>query len=413
MSWAELLTRVKSAAVWRQLLATARNALTHPAANPRTTALVAGVILVAVLLVVVLLVLLMPARDEATYEDEQDAEEPPSDEERERDGTSREEERGSADHEDAANERVSAPRKPRRRVPGNVWTLAGVLLAIAALVSAWSVTSSDAYCAGNCHSGTAVVEQRAKDPHKTVGCVACHEDPLPLGVVDVPVSRIGHLVESVRRVQRSGVTIVPVRRCLACHRDILGRTITVGPVRMSHAEPQRAGMTCDDCHTDTGHGGNVDPGAAMSECVVCHDGRKARNTCATCHTKDAYLAAAASVPFEKVYLGPPTDCGGCHAQTTCDACHGIRMPHSEEFKAQAHARFAAFDKKQMCWKCHSALDCTKCHERFGAIAGHGAAWKDQHKLNPPGSACACHQTKEKVPLTSFCDLCHAPSTVTH
>ena len=71
-------------------------------------------------------------------------------------------------------------------------------------------------------------------------------------------------------------------------------------------------------------------------------------------------------------------CSGCHdEERDCDPCHGLRMPHTTEFKLHAHARAAAVDiwynGGKACGRCHtdSRNPCGRCHSELMGAA-HGA-----------------------------------------
>ena len=85
---------------------------------------------------------------------------------------------------------------------------------------------------------------------------------------------------------------------------------------------------------------------------------------------------------------------------SCDACHGIRMPHSEEF-LRTHPRYSGFDLKEQCFEqCHTQQDCGKCH---GAWSSHPPSFKQDHQRYPKDAACSTCHSKHEGPM---CDLCH-------
>jgi len=103
------------------------------------------------------------------------------------------------------------------------------------------------------------------------------------------------------------------------------------------------------------------------------------------------------------------DCGGCHAQDTCDACHGLRMPHTREFRLTGHARPGVediwFNGGKTCSKCHNETrrPCTACHQ---AMPSHGLTWSKYHRGDPKG--CSCHARTEHLYGRVICELCHEP-----
>ncbi len=318
----------------------------------------------------------------------------------------------------------SAPGRATRpaRTP---WILIG-LLAAAALAVGYVGTGTDEFCA-SCHGNLATAHiaagsQDATDTaargaiHAKVRCVRCHEDPLPLGVASNVAARVRFGIRyATGSDPAGGAGAVPSRRCLGCHRSVLERTVesTDTGVRMSHAEPVRSGVPCVDCHKNAGHR-DAAQGVSMNTCVTCHDGTKAPAECATCHTKDTAFAARSRRTFSFVHLPPVTDCGGCHDQRTCDACHGLRMPHPQDFLDGEHARQAGFEKKQLCWRCHTYVECGKCHSvkapGLGAW-GHGTGdwWRKEHGRSTPqgGQAgCGCHGRSPYARAGNYCKACH-------
>lgn len=305
------------------------------------------------------------------------------------------------------------------------WVVIGILAA-AALVLGYVGTGSDEFCV-SCHAevaarpaaagsqdATVTVAQEAF--HAGIRCVRCHEDPAPLGVPSSVAARVRFGILYMTGSDPSdGVATVPARRCVACHRSILDRTVesTETGVRMSHVEPVRAGVPCVDCHKNAGHL-DIAQGVSMNTCIMCHDGVNAPAECSACHTKDTAFAARSRRTFSFVHLPPVTDCGGCHDQRTCDACHGLRMPHSQEFLNGEHARQAGFEKKQLCWRCHTYVQCGKCHavKPPGQGAwGHGTGdwWRNEHgRVTPKGAqaGCGCHGRSPYARAGNYCKACH-------
>jgi hypothetical protein len=106
------------------------------------------------------------------------------------------------------------------------------------------------------------------------------------------------------------------------------------------------------------------------------------------------------------------DCGGCHDQTACDSCHGIRLPHTQEFMAYAHAREGVediwYNGGRTCAKCHNdaSRPCTLCHK--GRFPSHGTKFAPIHSNgSPTGVGCDnCHAEMSYRPGRNFCELCH-------
>ncbi len=290
-------------------------------------------------------------------------------------------------------------RLPRRALGG-----LAVALTLGAALATHHVAGSQTYCAESCHHGERVLESMSSGPHATVACVACHEDRAAILAPGYTLLRVAHAASALSPAGPSYPVPPPTRACASCHSAALSGVVEAADrgVRMVHEHPVAAGMSCHECHEGVGHG--QPSSVPMSRCLPCHDGRTAPMECGTCHIKEPGAAASSAVPkrvFGRVRLGPVEDCGGCHDQRACDSCHGIRMPHTTVFKEGAHAREAAFARKQKCWKCHDERqDCGRCHGDFNA---HGEDFAQTHRTFDPDSPCdGCHRGH----TGSFCDRCH-------
>jgi nitrate/TMAO reductase-like tetraheme cytochrome c subunit len=403
------------------LLGTLRDALAGPSPNPTVAFALLALLTIAVLLALVLLLLAftrpVPTDRDDTLEDAD-----------ERAGA----QPTQADADDyeypelvsgGTASRIAEPEegngygggggRRRRRIAG---TWVAVAVAATLLAVSFAATSTDRYCTGACHAHQAAVQAHARDTHVGVACVTCHEDASIAGAFGAPFARTGHVLRRV--VSGLGSRMAPVSSgsCLGCHSGIRGRTVSVTAldIRMSHDAPLAAGMSCADCHTGTGHDSGAPAAPGMTTCAPCHDGETAASSCTTCHPADASRARRPSDArrvYATVKLDPMTECGACHDQTACDACHGMRLPHTAEFKAWSHARAASFDGRKACQRCHTTSDCTKCHPEVavGTAAPHPADWKTSHQSQPGNSACECHWRRLPDAGRSrgtYCLVCH-------
>ncbi|GAB4288862.1 MAG: hypothetical protein Kow0067_14630 [Coriobacteriia bacterium] len=302
--------------------------------------------------------------------------------------------------------------EPRRRAPSWVLGSATVpLLVVLAVLAGYVATGTDAYCATLCHSSSEAVIAAAEIDHAS--CVSCHEQPGLWGAVDNLSSRTRMVVREMQSdASDVRVTLHP-SGCLRCHGAVLD-TVTEGPtgVRMSHREPVSAGMSCTECHRTVGHTERRSE-ATMSQCLPCHDAERASADCETCHVLDPLTEGIASEESTKtlgsgrvVYPTVPIDrreCGGCHDEANeCDTCHGLRMPHSEEFIEGEHAQAAAFERKDLCYRCHEVWECNPCHRNFNA---HGPNWKSEHRASAWDAGCTCHQFRSDRDYP-ICYRCH-------
>lgn len=320
--------------------------------------------------------------------------------------------------------RVLTPAERRARLAGTV------AVTIASLTAAWLLagltTGSELMCV-SCHGSdmphTERLSEESTDPHVDVSCVRCHEPGGITGSLTYSVpSRVTHFAQGIAGAEQVRGYGAPVASaaCARCHGAELRETVTVEArgVKVSHAEPLDAGAVCLDCHemqSATGVVGTFTVG--MAPCLRCHDGEQASAECAYCHTKDIAYAVNVNIEPQPKPLVPDKRCGSCHDQTACDACHGIRMPHSAEFITSEHPRTATLDiwynGGRTCKKCHTETrnPCTSCHRKLGP--GHPiSAWPRIHGLGGPDvganrAAClGCHGYLVGIQGRNFCGVCH-------
>ncbi|MHB8924869.1 MAG: hypothetical protein ACYC5I_06225, partial [Coriobacteriia bacterium] len=271
-----------------------------------------------------------------------------------------------------------------------------------------------------CHGDSAhVTTQEANDPHEATSCIRCHEGGGPVASYTTGAPRrVAHIVSGMVQGRSSGTYgYVGSSGCTACHGAYISQTWIdkAKGVKMSHVEPLDAGAQCLDCH-QTRDGVLGTATTKMQPCLRCHDGTDAPAECSYCHVGDFALAVTGrSVPStataQRLVSNP--QCGGCHSQETCDACHGIRMPHTPEFMQYAHAREGVedlwFNDGKACGKCHYEGNraCTSCHK--GSFLSHGTKFRLRHGTSGgSGTGCdSCHGEMAFRNGRDFCvDLCH-------
>lgn len=297
------------------------------------------------------------------------------------------------------------------------WVAVPILVLSAAVVLAGFTTGSRASCL-SCHEKNPHAEAGALDPHADVTCVSCHEvgGPLSRSTVLLP-ARINHFfADTDAKLPQPYGRPISSATCRGCHLDALSgiTTNSARGIRNKHKEPLEAGAQCVDCHA-LASGVVSNQTVGMESCLRCHDGDQAAAECDTCHSEDP-ARAIRSVPETAGALAARQvenpQCSSCHDQQAegCDKCHGIRLPHTEEFMAYAHARPGVEDLwdngGRGCGKCHyeQRRPCTKCHERF---ISHGQSWSESHGIGISYRApCACHQQKAYMRGRQFCALCH-------
>ena len=296
-------------------------------------------------------------------------------------------------------------KKSRKKFWGIVGLIACFFLFAIASFSLFYTSSPD-YCK-TCHEMRPEHESWKKNSHANVTCLACHQKPGPIGWADIKIriSRMA-LLKTAKRYEKPITTTVNDVSCNQCHDPTRRKTVRNYGIKMSHKEPLEAGFRCTDCHNTAGHGKNV-VGAhypSMNDCIQCHTGEKISTDCNLCHTKDVGTKPRAqSADYPKVHLAPPTNCRGCHSIEPCTDCHGLEMPHPQNFREpEVHAKLAAFERKKTCQKCHDDQMCDRCH-RF---PGHNeASWRVEHGPKAQGEFKAgclnCHNRSR-----DFCGLCH-------
>jgi hypothetical protein len=306
----------------------------------------------------------------------------------------------------------------RRVAEGLVWLLVvGIVWAIGGWVSA-----EDTLCI-SCHADDAPHAARldgsAEDPHAAVACVECHETANVWALVSTAVpARAEHFIAGFMVESRAAGYGRPVKAstCSSCHAEQLRGVLedTERGLLMEHAQPLEAGAACLDCHALRDGTGIVNRfTVGMTTCLRCHDAQKASAECIYCHTRDVAYAMQSRATPKPAVLVSGIDCGGCHEQETCDACHGTRMPHSTEFMGAGHAREAAediwFNGGRMCARCHTDTrrPCTTCHQ--GTFPSHGSpSFAYEHQLaSPNGTGCDhCHGYNQWIRGRNFCAICH-------
>jgi len=149
-------------------------------------------------------------------------------------------------------------------------------------------------------------------------------------------------------------------------------------------------------------------------CVDCHT---ALQPLPTSHTAGDWLHAGLTVTAYPDTHAVPTaahalsaqksidSCDVCHgpggiAAAFCANCHGIEMPHPDQFKTN---HVSGRNTPQVCANCHKAAElCSDCHHK-GAI--NGTPWQRQHPATVAADGAQpcfeqCHQDKQ------FCVDCH-------
>jgi len=255
-------------------------------------------------------------------------------------------------------------------------------------------------------------------------------------------------------------------QCVQCHAGY--KKINPSPgMKIDHDAHKEAGVNCTTCHNRVAHretgeltlAGNskhADFGQ-MEGCFRCHSQEapaEAPGKCSACHTEDFELvpqthatpafytpygdstghaklatedrqrlaevaaekegeaegetaakAHGAEPGHELPSIEQVSYCGQCHAQSFCDSCHGMEIPHPAAFRKDHSA--AANMKPESCGKCHADSKtasanqefCSDCHHKVGDTA---KPWFPQHPALATKDAKGCLQCHTSM----YCETCH-------
>ena len=392
-------------------IAAVRDVIRDPTANSSLSlALLAAVVFAVVLLVVFVLMLITPSRKKVVKVRRYSGPRP--------EGTVAPSAAPAAGTEGAA-----AGKPPSRLFMALTSSAMIITLVVLAAIGAYVATSTDAYCAKTCHVSSPAAKSGLEIDHTS--CASCHGTGGVFGVFANVSDRVRMLWSyGIGRSPKRATVAVDSYSCLRCHRDVESEIVTSqAGVLMSHEEVNEAGQPCSECHAATGHVEDAFT-ASMATCLPCHDSKTASSECSTCHTSDpgsvSFLAeqkreslGSGGIVYPAVRASS-RDCGGCHDQPKeCDWCHGMRMPHTPQYKEGGHAIAAAFERKLVCWTCHDPQFCgaSGCHaSAFDPETGnttHGVNWPQEHKAASWDAGCICH-TQRSDRTAPICTLCHAP-----
>jgi nitrate/TMAO reductase-like tetraheme cytochrome c subunit len=128
--------------------------------------------------------------------------------------------------------------------------------------------------------------------------------------------------------------------------------------------------------------------------------------------EEAYAAGGGSSVWEGKIpsMGEVNYCSTCHAQSFCFDCHGMEMPHPEEFKTKTHPELVA-TAADKCDYCHQTTEtnflfCNDCHHGSASNWEYdpAVAWQTQHAETVTANGVdgcleVCHEKQ-------FCLDCH-------
>ncbi len=206
--------------------------------------------------------------------------------------------------------------------------------------------------------------------------------------------------------------------CTDCHGD-LDKVFKEGKVpelsKFTHEMHFGKGVSdCSVCHVPDTHMPDRINKPTMSRCFTCHGTTKTsivQSTCETCHPpgieqKPTSHLTSTWLPggHAKAAREDQFACLTCHQESFCTSCHGLEMPHPEDWATELHA-VTYFDNPATCEQCHPQPPdqhdfCDKCHHPTGP---DDVAWRAFHPTaiaNRGASNCfQCHSDQT-------CRTCH-------
>jgi len=242
-----------------------------------------------------------------------------------------------------------------------------------------------------------------------VGCETCHVDIATSTRVRDDNFPTGSACDSCHGPQHAPDLAAPDRKCEMCHAGMKDGQVVAAvktpPAKLhfNHKMHLSRGASCETCHGDMS---KVRLATTLqlpreADCVACHDGLQAPDTCGTCHPtgpggrlvtrRDDKPNTPPLVPSARSSWGAshtlefvrdhtaqakanPALCENCHHPDDCQTCHnGAVRPmriHAADY-INAHA-LDAKGRTSDCQSCHRYQnDCRACHQRLGL--GQGTA----------------------------------------
>lgn len=205
-------------------------------------------------------------------------------------------------------------------------------------------------------------------------------------------------------------------QCQYCHPDL--DNIVPGRLIFAHAIHLDRAYPCSTCHPKFGHTADGPARPDMQSCYRCHglqhqgQGQIATDRCDKCHPPgfklepDNHTLAFVRGEHKKRAGSDPSYCAMCHRTSFCVGCHQGRgtspnapkvavIPKSHKagtWQEQHGKLFLA--QKGDCGACHDDASCRACHK---TTMPHPSNWIQNHRPEPGVS-------------TKDCNVCHTDRT---
>lgn len=206
----------------------------------------------------------------------------------------------------------------------------------------------------------------SESSHAEAACETCHVPPTFFARTGYRALMAGEFYASLVGADAPDVFEPPTNAaCLVCHSDL--RTVSPkGDLQIPHrAHVTILEMECIECHNYLVHeespsGGHV---PEMEDCLRCHDGDRAKNSCWACHTEKAAPDSHATSDWLIAHAEEAQDpgCATCHdwSGDWCVQCHEtIPRSHGTDWRAVHGERVA---QHRSCEACHKGDFCIRCH----------------------------------------------------
>lgn len=137
-----------------------------------------------------------------------------------------------------------------------------------------------------CHKKTGNHDPYLEQAHSDIECGYCH---IKIGYAG-KVESFFKLTSKIAKVNFSGmknlndIFCVSSANCLSCHSNILYETRISKYIKVSHREIFSMFLDCSECHSFKIEKLPSEQVRIMKKCGFCHNGVKAQNHCAYCHT---------------------------------------------------------------------------------------------------------------------------------
>jgi hypothetical protein len=204
--------------------------------------------------------------------------------------------------------------------------------------------------------------------HVETACAECHLSPRILPQAAYRVRMAGEFyLTLVLRSREPRLFEAPTNEaCLECHSDL--RTVSPkGDLQIPHrAHVTILEMDCVECHKYLVH--DVSPEGKhtppMEDCLRCHDGDIAKDSCWACHTQKAAPKNHTTSDWLITHatLANDPECETCHKWAVVDFCADCHTELPRSHGADWRATHGdAVKVHRSCEACHEAAFCVRCH----------------------------------------------------